>query len=372
MRSDDFAALKEQRRHAIAQAKALSDRAEREKRSLTRDEQRQFDELVRIVEVAGVELGTETDQPPATLTLGGSNGNGLLGEYRAAGWDIGSPAAIGFDRYLASETRATSFSGGVGTMNPLSRQSGPLGADRRFAYRALPTVNVAEDVTSVSVLRQASRSLPTASSVVRAIDAVTAKPNVDSGLELATVNMNQVAAISTNTPRIVAVQDAAAAAVEADLRLAIDSGLDHLTVQAAAGSPHVAPGTDNILVSLRKAISALWAAGYNPDTVVLRPADSEAIDVMVSGISGGTADFVFGAAQFAPGTLFGLDVRVATSAPAPWVFDSQAWARLYATSPRLQTFEADSGTTNRLNIRLEMHAAVVVERTQALRRIAAS
>ena len=38
----------------------------------------------------------------------------------------------------------------------------------------------------------------------------------------------------------------------------------------------------------------------------------------------------------------------------------------------LERFEADAGTTNRSNVRLELHAAFGVERTEAAVRIAAS
>src|SRR3954453_944554 len=60
------------------------------------------------------------------------------------------------------------------------------------------------------------------------------------------------------------------------------------------------------LVSYRKAITTLRAAGYNPDTLVLTPAADEALDVMVSGITGGTADFVFAPGQFSATSFFGL------------------------------------------------------------------
>jgi hypothetical protein len=33
-------------------------------------------------------------------------------------------------------------------------------------------------------------------------------------------------------------------------------------------------------------MTTLYAAGYNPDTLILTPVASEAIDVMVSGITG--------------------------------------------------------------------------------------
>jgi hypothetical protein len=57
---------------------------------------------------------------------------------------------------------------------------------------------------------------------------------------------------------------------------------------AIASSANQAPGSDNLLVSIRKAITTLRAAGYPPNLIILTPAASETLDTMVSGISGGT------------------------------------------------------------------------------------
>ena len=73
---------------------------------------------------------------------------------------------------------------------------------------------------------------------------------------------------------------------------------------AAAATRRRAPTTS--WSAIRKCITTLRASGYTPNLILLTPAASETIDTMVSGISGGTADFVFGPAQFAPGTLFGI------------------------------------------------------------------
>jgi hypothetical protein len=160
--------------------------------------------------------------------------------------------------------------------------------------------------------------------------------------------------------------------IEGDLRLALNEGLDKLILDAIAASGFQAPGTDNILVSIRKAITTLQANGYAPDTLLLTPTNAEAIDTMVSGISGGTADFVFGAGSFAPGTLFGLNKRISKTIPAAAVVDSQALGRLYASAVSLARFEENAGKTNTSLVRLEGHAVFGVERQNAAVRIAAS
>jgi hypothetical protein len=395
-RRDDTERRREQVRERLAdkleELRNMNRAAEQARRSFSRREQVRWEEL----QAEARDVGAELRELDAELTGFRSGGGSLrvrspgddewrdaggvadqvqapvLSEFRARGWKLGEPVSMSFADYRQAEMRTAAYSGTIANMTPqVGGVAAALGADRRYFYPSLPQVPVENDVTSVSVLRQASRTLPTATSVVRAIDAVTAKPQVDSGLETFTQALSQVAAISTNTPRVIYNSDAAAAAVEQDLRLAVSSGLDKLAIDAAAASPFTAPGT-NLLIGIRSALTDLWAAGYNPDTIAMRPADSQAIDLLVSGISGGTADFVFGAGSFAPGQLFGLNVRVVKDAASPYVFDSGAWARLYTSPVSLQTFEADAGTTNRINVRLECHGTVAVERAAALRRIAAS
>jgi hypothetical protein len=54
------------------------------------------------------------------------------------------------------------------------------------------------------------------------------------------------------------------------------------------------------------------------------------------------------------------------------VVDSQALGRLYTSPVTLARFEADAGTTNRGNVRMELNAVFGGERTGAAVRIAAS
>jgi hypothetical protein len=131
-----------------------------------------------------------------------------------------------------------------------------------------------------------------------------------------------------------------------------------------------APGTDDLLVSIRKAMTTLYAAGYNPDTLILTPAASEALDTLRT--SGSEKAWVFGAGRFAPGDLFGMNVRVSKTIPAPAVTDAQAFGKMYTSPVSLATFEENAGKTNSSLVRMELHAAFGVERLEAAVRIAAS
>jgi hypothetical protein len=70
------------------------------------------------------------------------------------------------------------------------------------------------------------------------------------------------------------------------------------------------------LVSIREAMTTIMAAGYSPDTLLLTPANAEALDTLVSGVTGGTNHYVFAPANFAPNTIFGLIKWISKTVPA--------------------------------------------------------
>jgi HK97 family phage prohead protease len=289
----------------------------------------------------------------------------LAEEYRSRGFP-GEIATLGWDEF-----RTASFAGTVDVMSQPRRDGVALGYDQRWAYPAFETIAVGADVTSVAVLQQTSRTIPAGTAVLRNIDAVTTKPEVTTVTNLTTIPLKQVAAIETNIPNVVLEQDAIETVVEVDLRLAIDGGLDQLVKAAVDASGFQAPGSDPLPTSIRKAITTIQGNGYAPDTLLLTPSASETLDTLVTGVSGGTADYVYGAGQFA-NAPFGLRVRVSKVLAAPAVVDSRAFGKLYVSPISLARFEVDAGATNRSNVRLEGHAAFGTERQNAAVRIAAS
>jgi len=250
--------------------------------------------------------------------------------------------------------------------------AGGLGYDMRWAWPAFPRVAVDEGVTSVDVFTQTARSLATAANVVRAIDAVTNKPETGSTLTIVTTAMKQIASVQSAIPNVYLESATFNSIIEGDLRLALNDGLDSLILSAIAGSGFQAPGIDPLLVSIRKAVTTVRAAGYEPDTLILTPANDEALDVLVSGSSGAVNDFVFSPAGFAPGTIFGMQKRISKSIPAPAVVDSKALGKLYASRVSLASFEENAGKTNTSLVRLETHAVFGTERLGAAVRIAAA
>jgi hypothetical protein len=211
--------------------------------------------------------------------------------------------------------------------------------------------------------------LPRAASVVRAIDATTTKPETGSTLNVLTVPLNQVATIQSGVPNVYLLTDAVNTIVEQDLRLAINEGLDKLVLDAIATATFHAPTTEDTFTSVRKCITTLQGLGFNPDTLILTPAAAESLDLAKATVSDSFYQF---APSFAPSDIFGLSRRISKTIPAPAVVDSSAFGRLYASPVSLARFEANNGTTNTANVRMELNAAFGVERQGAAIRIAAS
>jgi phage head maturation protease len=290
---------------------------------------------------------------------------GLADEFRAAGFP-GEVAEIPWEAY---EERAVTWSPSINLLNQVDRQGSALPVDRRYAWTALPREPVDSGTTSVLVLVHMGQEAATG--VVRPIDAVTPKAEVTSTVSLQTIPLSGVAAVESGIPNVVMEQPAINGIIETDLRSTVNEGLDGLVVATFAASDNQAPGSDPLPTSIRKAMTLLMADGYNPDTVILDPASAEALDVLVSGIDGGDADYVFGAGNFAS-DLFNLRKIIAKSIPTPVVLDARAYGRVHASPARLARFEENDGKTNTSLVRLELHAACGVERRDAAVRIAAS
>jgi uncharacterized protein len=293
---------------------------------------------------------------------------GLADSFRHAGFPS-ETATISFEAY---EDRAVTWTGSVDNINKAQNTAGAMGADRRWAWPVFQRVNVDAGATSVDVFTQTARTLATPANVVRAIDAVTAKPETASTLTIVTTALKQIASIYTNVPNIQLEQPAFNTVIEQDLTLALNGGLDKLVLDFIATSGFQAPSTDPLLVSIRKAMTTILGNGYSPSHVFLTPANAEALDVAVSGVTGGTQDYIFAPAAMAPGTIFGLEKRIVKDIPAATVVDSNALGKLYTSPVQLARFEADSGTTNRGNVRMELNAVFGGERTGAAVRIAAA
>jgi hypothetical protein len=376
MRQDDVRALKEKRVDLVARMRGMVDDAERRGRDMTSSEQAQFNRLERDARRIGIELEGADDGDPRPH-LGATSGDTaatepLYAEFRRAGFALREPAEIDWNQYLEAEHRAFTWTGSIANLAPERQTAGGLGYDQRWAYPILPQTSVESDTTAIQVLTQTARTLASPGNVVRAIDSVTAKPETASTMTLTSVDLKQVASVVSDVPNVIVENERATSVIAVDLRYSINDGLDSLLSAAVGASGFEAPSTNPLLVSLRNAAATIQGAGYNPTHAVLTPNAKRDLDVLRATATAGEQFYVWSAGGLSPDRLFGMQVRVSKVAAAPYVIDASAFGRMYASPVRLQTFEQDAGQTNKSRIRMELHAAVGVERQAAAVRIAAS
>jgi hypothetical protein len=225
-------------------------------------------------------------------------------------------------------------------LNPLRREGYSLGYDQRWLYPVLPTTAVSDATTAVQYLRQTSRTLA-GTAVIRPLDAVTTKPETATAVEYQTLQLQQVASIQSNIPRIHTMQPMFETLVEQDLRYAINDGLDEIARRGLALAGTIVKGSDDILEVTRKAMTLVQADGYSPNVLAIDPAGAQALDLLRTP---GTEKMYI----FAPGQFAG----------APWGLQVQ-----------LRSFEQDAGASNRTTVRMECAAGYTAERLTAARRI---
>jgi hypothetical protein len=145
--------------------------------------------------------------------------------------------------------------------------------------------------------------------------------------------------------------------VNADLRAAYLAPLDaHIVTEITAASIPAASGGTNDFEAVLVAEEAVRAAGYDPDLVVVSPADALSIELLQ--LTGGDS-YVF---QPTPPALV---VSPAVSDGEGFVADSSALGILFLGPFSLQAFEEEAGTTNSSTVRAESNGLSLVQRPDA-------
>ena len=328
---------------ALDEARRIIDRAERERRSLTRDEKNQAERLIaRANEINDdLKIVSQIDR----LRGGGeTEGSGLASgpsfgaAVKAAGFDLRSNPSVEFSAASVFGAKANVLPA-VTSWNPLDPQIIPMGTDRRFLYPNLPTTDV-EDATAVQDFKHTARTLT--GSVQRNLDATTAKANVDFTLTLVTEALSQFAVTLNDIPNAVLESVPLMGQFLNDQgRFQVDNGLDkHVFSQiVAAAPPFGVTGTD-LITKLRNGIASMRAEGANPTIAVLNATDAAALDLQAD--AGG---FIFPTRDVGSSSpLYGLKIIERTSATGtepPYLIDPNMLGRLYLGTAR---FEADPFT----------------------------
>jgi len=242
MRRDEVATLKEQRKHYLAEFRALVNRDD-----WSPEDKEWADYLERELRPINGTLDDNHRQELEEIRAAGRNGGTrefatvgyersfapepLYQAFRSAGFARGKPAEIPWQEF-----RSITWTGSVDNLNQPRRAAEYLGYDQRYAYQALPSVGVDAGVTSISLLTQTARTLATPANVIRAIDAITAKPETTETMTVSTVALKQLASVVSDVPNIFLENEQAGSIIKNDLKLAITDALDDLLKQSVAAS----------------------------------------------------------------------------------------------------------------------------------------
>lgn len=331
-------------------------------------------------EVSSVEPEAEQRTKPSAGTFrvterdqGGLESRTLWGAFEQAGFTPGGGRAeISWPAFMgAVENRAITI--GTTTLDAISGrffQAPPLPYDNRWAWPALQSVPVDSATTSVNVLTETARTLIAGGTAVRAINATSSKPEVALTVLNVATELKQIAGVVAGIPNIVLAQQGIESLIANDLRLSYGDGLDfHVCAGLnTAGTQTLA--TDPLLNVIRRCVTVLQSSGFAPDTLLLTPANSETLDTFTTGgTAGWPGAYAFGAGQFGPRQVFGMNVRVSKNIGQAVVLDSRAFGKVYASPVSLASFEENAGLSNTSLVRLEGNAVLGIERLTAAVRI---
>jgi hypothetical protein len=210
----------------------------------------------------------------------------------------------------------------------------------------------------VQSYRQKSRSLATPGDMIRAVDAVTAKPETDTTAEVVNEALKQIATVSTGTPNVLLANQGFRSWVNNDLTGAYRAALDTHIIDEINGAGIGSAGSlgDDLFQNILYGQEVVTAAGYSPDVVVLSPGDALAIQLIQLG-SGVT--YVF--AQQRPTIV----VSTSVADTEGFVMDSSALGILFLSPFSLAVFEENNGTTNSSTVRAESNGLFLVQRPDA-------
>jgi hypothetical protein len=348
-----------QQKH-VGIARAVVNDADRQGRALTKEQQATVATNIALAEQYRDEADElqDIDRRIGKFANGTSSnaGKGLLARFKSYGWQPGSRAQIPF-----AEFKAATFDGDLEDLRPERREGVALGVDSRYLFPVFPSEAIDGTVTQVQVLRQKSRSLASGDAMMRELDAVTAKAETDSVRELTTVNVLQLANVSSGVPNVILASAQFESMVSQDLRLAYYSALDnYVHGELVNMSPSLVSEGSNLLEAFRHGMTVMRANGYNPNVAVVSPGDMTALDLMTQSLS----EYVFSGLQQRFGLRF-VESPILVDGES-YLIDTSAVGRLYLGSVALASFEENAGSTNTTTVRLEGNVVFGPERDDAV------
>jgi hypothetical protein len=194
--------------------------------------------------------------------------------------------------------------------------------------------------------------------MIRAIDAVTDRPETDTASEVVPLPLKQVANVSSGIPIVLFSNDTLRQWIQSDVELAWRFAIDDMIVDAitAATTASLTGTLANAFEEILYARATIEAAGYRPNIVVVSPTDALEIQLLL--LTNGDSY------AFRP-ELPELVVTPSVADGSGFVADTSAAGTLFASPTRLETF-VDNPKKNTYIVRYENNANFQVHRGDAI------
>lgn len=299
-----------------------------------------------------------------SFTAGGAAG---LGQAMAAkGFNLRSKPSVKTSAYVT--LKANSFP----AVTDWARRAPTvveMGFDARWLWPFLPKANAGQD-TTIQDFRQTARTVT--GTVLRAVDALTDKANVDVTVTLAAEAIKQLAVTINSIPnQLLESVPQLNAFLSQEGLFQVQSALDtHVMAQIVAASPPFGTTGTTLVDKVRNGVATMRATGANPRIVVLNPTDAAGLDLLAD--AGGYIFPVTSSGNSSP--LWGLRVveRIGAGTEPPYLIDPDMLGVLYLGQ---MAFDADPYSEFKKNLttlRVETNALFHVRDANGARRIAAT
>lgn len=365
------AKLEKQRKQRLDEAQAIVTHAERRHlKYLTPTERGQIDFLledaqrakdllndpdwlVRSEEDAQLVEKLERNHGHVTHMAEGGFMNNLAGTLRSASWSPHVPVPYKFPAKAI-----------IGDVTDAAVRVEPgisaLPIDSRYAYGVLRRRDLPVEATVIQELVQTSRIFPALDQMAVGFASGTTKPTTTTGATLQPFQRETIATVSELLPVGIVNIPAFEQLVNTTLRDAYRAGLDHYVVgQLVSQAGTVDDTGDDLFEQLRKAVTSLQSAGFEPSVALVNPEDAETLDLTRA--DAGEGQFMLNPAPRASGfsPLWSLRLVATPAVTDPIVLDPSG-SQLWLSDVEFSANPFEQFAKNQVRFRFEGDVIVVV------------
>ncbi len=340
-------------------AEAILHRAEAGKRGLSSSESQLVETYLAEMEDIKKRHKEREDLDSLIRQLTGpGTGSSLLGQWKSAGFVANAVASS--IPFWGAKTAVFDDGSPPSRLEPVRGSGVGLGFDSRFIFQVVPAVAVDQTTTSVDFVRQTGRSLATSDSMIRNIDSDGTKPETTTNAALLSLNLRQVATVSTSVPNILVQNQQFKSFIDNDLRLAYERALDWMIANTLAAAALSLSSASTLVSGVLAAAETMLSDGFNPSHIIVNPAiwrshvTARATDSYINRTPGN--DPLAGFTWVVTNSYYASDALV---------LDPESVGKLYVSPVSLSSHEENFGQTNSSTVRMESHAGFAVERSDA-------